>query len=306
MSNVNAEQLLARPSQPSLRRIMVTTDFSQHSRKAYAFAARLAKQFKAKIHLVHFGSKKAQEYSGITNVSHLKGLKNSLAKEVKHAAFADLEIETCVLERRDVGRSLSEYQENAGCDLIVTHTLSHQGFHRHFDHQLAEKIVACSTVPVLLFGPAAIDSGIDEPKSVLVPFDFSDKAAAAFPALRLLATQYRSSIKFLFVQTIRCQWLYRLTGISTHKLETFEQRFKQLINDELPNLDVELEFVQGIPEYELCNRVSGSNVDLIVIGTYGKLGNFTKSIIRQAKCPVLAVPTDREKETNLGWQMAIQ
>ena len=296
MTIANPQDLpVKKPFQPTLRRIMVSTDFSQHSKKTYSSAVRLAKRFNAKIQLVHFGSKRAPEHSGVTNASHLKSLRQSLAKEAKHAAFADLEITTCVLDRRDVGRSLSTYQEDFGCDLIIIHTLSHQGFHRHFDHQLAEKIVARSTVPVLLFGPAAIESGIDEPKSVLVPFDFSDKAAAAFPALRLLATQYQSSVTFLFVQTIRCQWFQKLIGVSTYKLETFEKRFEELIEEELPKVDVELEIYQGIPAYEFGKRACNSNADLIVIGTYGRLGNLTKSIIRQAKCPVLAVPTEREK-----------
>ena len=191
---------------PLLRQIMVITDFSRPSEKTYSYAVRLAKRFGATIHLVHFGSKQAPEYSGVTDASHLKRLRYSLSKEANHAEFVDLNIKTYVLDLRNVSRSLAWYQDEHRCDLIVVHTRAPQGIQSYFDHQLAEKIVANSTIPVLLFGPAALAGGIDEPKSVLVPFDFSDKAEATFPVLRLLATQYQCSIKLLFVQTLRSHW----------------------------------------------------------------------------------------------------
>ena len=277
---------------PLLRQIMVITDFSRLSENTYAYAVRVAKRFEATIHLVHFGSKLAPEYSGITDASHLKRLRYSLSKEANRAEFANLDIRTHVLDRRNVSHSLGSLQDEHGCDLIVVHTRAPQVIQSHFDQQLAEKIVAISTIPVLLFGPAALAGGIDEPKSVLVPFDFSDKAEATFPVLRLLATQYQFSIKLLFVQTFRSHWLQRLTQTNEYEIMTFEKQFDELIEAELPSHDVELEFCQGIPEYEFGNRACNADADLIVIGTYERLGSLTKCIIRQAQCPVLAVPTE--------------
>ncbi len=281
------------PTEMKLRRIMLVTDFSAKSRNMYAHAVRFAKRFGSSIHLVHFGSKRAPEYSGITDKQHLKSQYQSLATESKQNEFLDLPVKTCLLELRDLGGSLNAYQEQFKCGLVISHTLALHGLKRHFDHQLAEKIVAKSSVPVLLFGPAAITTGVEEPKAILVPFDFSDKAIATFPLLRFLSSHYDCSIRLLFVQGLRSQWFKKITGANSYQIKNLEKHFDELIAEELPNLDVELEICQGLPEFELGFRASNAAADLILIGTYGSLGQLTKSIIRQAKCPVMAIPSDR-------------
>lgn len=273
-----------------LRQIMVVTDFSSKSRRTYTYAVRLAKRFGAEIQLVHFARKRAPEYSGITNQQHIKHLHQSLVKESKQAAFLDLPIKTSLLEMRDFAQSFSGFQNESACQLIIAHTLAHKGMQRHFDHQLAEKIIANSTVPVLLFGPAAFDSGIEQPKSVLVPFDFSNKATTTFPALRFLDKHYQCSFRLLLVQTFRSHWFQKTMRANEIQIQSFEKAFEELIATELTDLEVELEIQQGQAEMEFCRRACGAEFDLIVIGTYGRLGHLTKDIIRNSKCPIMAVP----------------
>ena len=273
-----------------LRRIMIVTDLSAKSRKTYTYAVRLAKHFGATIHLAHFPRKRFSVYWGASNQKHLKHLRNALASESKHAAFAGLPIGTSVLELSDVARSISAFQQESPCQLIVAHSQAGNDQSQNSDHQLAEKIVAGSAIPVLLFGPTAFDSGIEKPENVLVPFDFSDKATTTFPALRFLSKHYQCSFRLLFIQTFRCHWFQAVMDGNEIQIQSFEKKYEELIATELSTLKVELEIHQGLREMEFCNRATDSSTDLIVIGTYGRLGRLTKGIIRNSKCPVMAVP----------------
>ena len=277
----------------SLTQIMLVTDFSVNARPVYSLAAGLAERFEATIQLTHFATKSPFEFSGLSNNQHLSHLRKKLEKESQRQVFANCQLTTCLLESSCVERSLAKKQIQSSSDLIITHSLT-RGVHGRLDHQLVEKIVAASAVPVLLLGRAAIANGIKQPKSVLVPFDFSDKAIATFPVLRFLASQFNCSFNLRFVQLIRSHWIQKANLNAAHRFETFQQRFDDLIRMELSALDVKLEVCLGSPEYQIIDRAismsASEKADLIVIGTHGVLGSLSKRIIYQAQCPVITVP----------------
>jgi nucleotide-binding universal stress UspA family protein len=63
---------------------------------------------------------------------------------------------------------------------------------------------------------------------------------------------------------------------------------------ELPN--VEKKIIQGIPYEEILNFSRDEKIDMIVMGTYGRVGlqrlifgNTAERVVRKAPCPVLTV-----------------
>lgn len=64
---------------------------------------------------------------------------------------------------------------------------------------------------------------------------------------------------------------------------------------------VETAFLTGVPARELVELARGAAIDLVVVGTHGRtgldrvlLGSVAERVIRQAPCPVLAVPSRGE------------
>ena len=74
-------------------------------------------------------------------------------------------------------------------------------------------------------------------------------------------------------------------------VETTEQHFTELKQNELSGIDVDLESCQGVPAVEIVHRARDTEADLIVIGTHDTLGSVAQNVTRQAHCPVLTVPT---------------
>ncbi len=272
---------------------MVTTDFSDESRRAYVLASILAKKFSANLYLVHFGRRHAAEGSGILSKEHVQELNRDLADEMKCDAFAGIRVKARLLNRRDFRSALWSLEQNAGSGLVVTTTWACSGLKRFLSVNDADTILASSSVPVLLLGPAAEINDSDHPKRVLVPFDFSETAMEVLPTLRFLAWHYSCAFKVLFVQRPspeRIRWYQRLWLAFRIHVESPEVEFAELKDAELDGVDVELEVCQGVPEVEIIDRVRQMKADLIVFGTSGKLGAMAQKVTREATCPVLAVP----------------
>jgi nucleotide-binding universal stress UspA family protein len=70
----------------------------------------------------------------------------------------------------------------------------------------------------------------------------------------------------------------------------------------LPNVDKKV--LKGVPYEEIINFASKENIDMIIMGTYGKkglerfiFGSTAEKVVRSAPCPVMTVrlPEHREK-----------
>jgi len=282
------------------RRIMVITDFSDNARRVYAYATSLVKQTGATLFLVHFGNKKAPEYSGVSNEEHVRRLYKALTKESRIDVFTDLPVKTFLLERRDIAKSLRSFEQEMYPELVISSTFAKAGFGRHFVFEVADKIISSSSVPVLLFGPAADEyDGALLPKLALVPFDFSDEAVGAIPTLQFLGASYNCALRLLFIQKIvpdRISWLQRIWSEKPHSNEAVEQRFADLVADELDGCDVKWEICQAVPEVEIGSRARNTKADLVVIGARSALGRVSQTVIRLSHCPVLAVPSKTHRE----------
>ncbi len=133
----------------AFRRIIVITDFLDNTRRVHAYATSLAKQTGATLLLVHFGNKKAPEYSGVSNDQHIRGLYKALTKESRIDAFTDVPVKTFLLERRDLAKSLRSFEQEMHPDLVISATFAKAGFGRHFVFEVADKIISSSSVLVL-------------------------------------------------------------------------------------------------------------------------------------------------------------
>jgi nucleotide-binding universal stress UspA family protein len=138
---------------------------------------------------------------------------------------------------------------------------------------------------------------------ILFPTDFSDGAQHALHSAVDLAEHYKAKLFILHV-------VYDMTqavGIHVPHISS-DEVFKEMNDwaikeigtcciEEIRKLtDVEKKVVKGIPYEAILKFASDEKIDMIVMGTYGRVGlnrlifgNTAERVVRRAPCPVLTV-----------------
>jgi len=135
---------------------------------------------------------------------------------------------------------------------------------------------------------------------ILVPIDFTPTSSAALEAAATLARG--SGGRLLIVHVLEHQGLSEnLVYSIVHPHLSAEELTKQL-RTVLPsdkNIPYEHRLLRGAPIDGILDLAESEHVDLIVLGTHGRLGidrvllgSVAEAVVRRAKCPVLAVKAD--------------
>ena len=145
-------------------------------------------------------------------------------------------------------------------------------------------------------------------KRILVPTDFSEISAQAFPYAEDLATQYGAEIHLihvleknppiLLIRTFDMTTegaLEKIEGDARKLLEDFKKRFSS-------NVKVKEVLLHGNDFEEIVNYAESNKIDLIVIATHGRtgllhtlLGSVAEKVIRYSKIPVLVVTATKDE-----------
>ena len=141
------------------KRILVPTDFSDSSDEALKQALELAKQYNAKVYLLHVAEPVTQcagdyclDSSTVKEAEDAEILqaKEKMQKELKKfSEFQEIEVITDIREGKPVEEILKE-QEEKGVDLIVMPSHGKTGFMKRLMGQISEKIMEEAKSPVLL------------------------------------------------------------------------------------------------------------------------------------------------------------
>ncbi len=140
-------------------------------------------------------------------------------------------------------------------------------------------------------------------KTIVVPFDFSSYSVAALKSAQKISAKSGAKIVCITVIPSEIDWDLLSDEAKKNYPGLLEER--QVAMDVLPEYisaiapakaPIETLFKIGVP-YELILRViDQSKADLVVLGAYGKgyvqgrfIGSTLQKVIRNAKCPVLAV-----------------
>ncbi|MGB5217443.1 MAG: universal stress protein [Smithella sp.] len=141
------------------KRILVPTDFSDSSDEALKQALELAKQYNAKIYLLHVAEPITQcvgdyclDSSSVKQAEDAEILqaKEKMQKELKKfSEFQEIEVISDIREGKPVEEILKE-QEEKGVDLIVMPSHGKTGFMKRLMGQISEKVMEEAKSPVLL------------------------------------------------------------------------------------------------------------------------------------------------------------
>ncbi len=287
-----------------MKNLVLATDFSEAARAAYTAAASIARTYEATIQLVHEVESAPFLYLDAVNTQeildrHYEKLKVKLENETKHVAFQGCNVTPHLGGFALDGERLVDFAEPHTTDLIVLSTHGRSGLPRALLGSFAENIARHAAVPVLTVRRREVDDDAFQPRSILVPFDFSENAKTVLPLARSLGERYSSKVTLLHVLpevSVRGDWgavqeRLRVTDETAAKLE---DRLESLGRSELPGVKVMTDTRYGDAHAEIVNEAKSISADIIIMATHGwtglkrmYFGSVAEKVIRTATCSVL-------------------
>ncbi|WP_253737471.1 universal stress protein [Halohasta salina] len=195
-------------------------------------------------------------------------------------------------------RSITEYAERHGVDLIVMGTHGRSGLERLVLGSVAEKVLRTASVPILVVPPASTDEIGAGYREVLVPTDGSEAAAGAVDWGLTLADADDGRLHALYsVDTGRFAG-GELAGVYD-SLESTGEAALDAIREQVAETEVDVTATIGTgPAARVIRSYSDEHaIDLIAMGTHGRsgverylIGSVTESVVRHADVPICCVP----------------
>jgi len=139
--------------------------------------------------------------------------------------------------------------------------------------------------------------------NILFATDFTEFSEYAFDYALTLAKEFNAKLIILHVinQPLGLQDYYvpqiSFDTIMQEVEKSAEKMMDKFCDKKLSGYDNYEKFiVSGIPDLEILNKAGAEKVDLIVIGTHGRVGvdrflfgSTAEKVVRKAVCPVLTV-----------------
>jgi nucleotide-binding universal stress UspA family protein len=290
----NMERVLA-PT--TIKRIFHPSDFSSASDVAFAHALKFAVVCRGSLTILHNETKNGKDaWENFPSVREFLENWGILPQNSPRKAVTDLglDIKKITLNRENVASSIVHYLDRHPHDFMVLATHQYDGFERFFHKTVALPIVRESGeialfIPTNVTGFVSIDDGSVNLRNILIPIDKKPKPQLAINLAMTIAVLL--DLK---------EAAFTLLHIGD---EDYAPRFKMIKRDGWTFVKKN---VNGNVENKILQTASETNADLIVMATQGQQGfldvlrgSTTERIVRSARCPVLAVPSD---DTCFGFQ----
>lgn len=295
----------------TIRNVLVATDFSEPARVGVEWAARVARDRAARLHVVHVVSPPMPVADFTTPPITLdRELRDAAGKRLDallgEEPLAGLDAHA-VLRDGTPSIAVLDVAEEVDADLLVVGTRGLTGFRHLLLGSTAERIVQRATMPVLSVHP---DDRRPEggPRTILVPTDFSEDAEAALSAASASLRSRRDEgggdtrVILLHVYHVPAEYstygpsaaLYRLgEEMETALLERLEALAAPLREE---GRSVDVAAIPGIPGEVIVQQAEERRADLVAMGTHGRsgvahllLGSTAERVVQHAPCPVLTV-----------------
>jgi nucleotide-binding universal stress UspA family protein len=284
-------------SSPTLKRIVLGTDFSPLAERAATYARALALSFGASMDVVHVFDADVYlddaEPRLKTLDDRLQARSEKLDTLAKRFVAAGVQTKMELPMVRPGWNGLLKAAEADGADLIVVATRSKAQLKRVFVGSTVEELIRHASLPVLTVGPcvAAAAEGPLVFQRIVYATDFTPEADRAAQAVLLFAGHAGASIHVCHVVDGRAN------GTEAPATEEVWGNVRRLLDgSSLGDYGCEMEIAYGEPAEAILKLAERVNADLIVMGprkhsfwlTHVKRG-VTLEVLAQAKCPVLTV-----------------
>lgn len=274
-----------------MKKLLVPVDFSNHSKYALEVAAKIAKDQKAEIVIVHMmGLSEAivtkDESQEIFEAMYYMKLAEKRFEEFLDQDFLKgLKVHTTVQNYKNFNE-LNSVAEEFDVDLIVMGSHGSSGLREVFVGSNTEKVVRNANVPVLVVKHRMKDFKLD---NIVFASDFKPENIKPFQKALKMAETFNSNLELLLVNLPGER--FRSTNEMQDRVAEFLAKAGDnnyhYINDTIYYSDYSVE--DGIFSY--CNK---EDVDVIIIPTHGRrglshffAGSITEDIANHSDIPVM-------------------
>ncbi|MCC7043482.1 MAG: universal stress protein [Acidobacteria bacterium] len=288
---------------PTVKRILCPVDLSDASRRALDYALALGRHHEADVRVLQVVDLHGWAGASVEGLDALTGQTRAaleeqlgwwVARSVDGAGAS-----TDVREGPVVPGILAAARE-AGIDLIVMGTHGRSGFERLALGSVAEKVLRKAACPVLVVPTrqdAIVRTGLLS--RVVCATDFSEPSLRALAWARMFVGDALHALSLVNV----IDWPLGDTHGSDpvtqlrHNLEQEATESLRRIADDGGASSAELVVRHGKAGHQLLQYAREAHAELIVMGVSGRgaidralLGSTAQRVLRDAPCPVLAVP----------------
>ncbi|MDQ2072023.1 universal stress protein [Haloarcula sp. H-GB4] len=275
--------------------ILVPTDGSPGSERAFEAAATLASTHDATVHVLsvvdEHGPTDDWDYDGDSPAEAF------IESQADHVDTEDLSVTPAVREGV-VHDAILDYADETGIDLIVMGTHGRTGVRRFLLGSVTEKVVRLADVPVLSV-KADAEPGTVSFDDILLPTDGSSGAEAAIEPTGTLASATDATVRLVSVVDTRSLGVDVGSSVIVDELESVATDAVEDASDRLSKLGVETvetAITQGVPYRAILDAIEEADADLVVIGTHGRtgidrylLGSVAEKLVRTSPVPVMTV-----------------
>jgi universal stress protein E len=296
-----------------MRMLLVATDLSSRSDRALHRAALMAREFKARLALLHVVDDDQPPAMIDQDMRQAKALLDGQALQLAELANTRPDV---LVKIGDPFEVIVQTMREQQADLIV------MGAHRKrllrdiFVGTTIERVMRTGNAPVLMVN--AYPDGAY--RRVLLAVDLSDASARAAQAAKALGLLGAPAVSIVHAFRPYAKALLGRAGanqdiITQHVVHTAMEVASELtsfldregLNDERHEIILE----EGDPFATIKESVRRKNPDLLVIGTRGHtglkrllLGSVADEVMRQVECDVLAVPPEQVAISNASKDVA--
>lgn len=294
-----------------IKKILVATDFSEHSQHAILKAVDMAKQNNATLVILHV-AKKDFLTKVLTGISPKVGkilvtpqeyaeslLKEQVAKLSKHK----IKMTTVILSGEYPARKILKYAKDNQVDLLVMGAHGYHSLHDWVVGTTAEYAAKKTRCPVLL-----VKKTVKKPyKKILVPIDFSKTSKNALDA----ASQWfpKAGLRVLHVGDHEYESvLKQQNDIPAEKLKTIRKSILFMLSEKVRqfikgcHLKVPYDIKIGYPAVVIIDEAKRLNRDLVVMGTEGHsqkhylyMGRVASQVLVKIDKDILLIPPKNKK-----------
>ncbi|MGA7381688.1 MAG: universal stress protein [Terriglobales bacterium] len=315
LAEVPQQQVVPQEAPVLFKNILLATDFSDASEKAFHYAVAIARLHGSKIYAVHVAPPETSlpipEFPEDPMFNVAKRAMETLGSrsELKQIAHETL------LRRGSVWSALSDVIRQRNIDLVVLGTHGRGGIKKLVLGSVAEEVVRRVGCPVITVGPH-IDVPLlttGEIHRILFATDFHPASEKALDYALHLANRFQAKLILLHVLPPAGLPAPGLTFYNEPAINEWQAKVKAQTKENLEKLLPPYVRLCSEPEYVvgfdftaegILKVAADRNVDLMVMGANRPLsakvsahvlGAVTYEVIRHAKCPVLTVSAGRRR-----------
>ncbi len=299
------------------RHILVPLDGSRLAESALPAVSYMAPKLGAMVTLIHIVEADAPQQ--IHGERHLREenearayLRDVAERELKNLPDVHFHVHTDVVA--NIADGIAAHRREIGNDLIVMCTHGRGGVHQWIFGTIAQQVINLGSTPVLLIQPGLDD--IPSPfacRAILVPLDGVAEHEHSLPAAAELGKSCPALVHLIRVvptyASLSGQWVTtsRFLPRTTARLldASEEEADKYLLGHEeslrAAGVDVSRHIARGAPADIIARAAEEIGVDLIVIGTHGKIGmdafwsgSMTPRLCHHCRIPLLLIPAEHE------------